>query len=57
MLHDLHFVLTKKDFEWILEKAKELDESISGFIRIIQIYLHFFCNNFNPFTENIIFNQ
>ena len=39
MLHDLHFVITKKDFEWILLKAKELDESISSVVRIMLFYM------------------
>ena len=39
MLHDLHFVLTKKDFEWFLKKAKELDKSLSGVIRIMIFYM------------------
>ena len=39
MLHDLHFVLTKKDFDWILEKAKELDESLSSLVRIMIFYM------------------
>ena len=39
MLHDLHFVLTKNDFEWILAKAKELDKSLSEVIRIMIFYM------------------
>ena len=39
MLHDLHFIMTKNDFEWIFKKAKELDESISGVVRIMIFYM------------------
>ena len=39
MLHDLHFVITKKDFNLILEKAKELEESLSGIVRIMIFYM------------------
>ena len=39
MLHDLHFIITKKEFKWILEKAKELDESLSGVVRIMIFYM------------------
>jgi hypothetical protein len=39
MLHDLHFVITKKDFELILEKTKEVDECFSGVVRIMIFYM------------------
>ena len=39
MLHDLHFVVNKNDFNWILEKAIELEESLSGVVRIIIFYM------------------
>ena len=39
MQHDLHFVIIKKDFNWIFEKAKELDESLSGIVRIMIFYM------------------
>ena len=39
MLHDLHFVIKRNDFEWIFKKAKELDESLSGIVRIMIFYM------------------
>ena len=39
MLHDLHFVVNSKDFEWIFKKAKELDESLSGVVKIMIFYM------------------
>jgi hypothetical protein len=39
MLHDLHYVVIKKDFEWIIEKAEELNLSISSFSRLMIFYM------------------
>jgi hypothetical protein len=39
MLHDLHFIVTKDDFEWIYNKAKELEISISEVVRIMIFYM------------------
>ena len=39
MLHDLHFVVKKNDFDCILEKAKELDKSLSEVVRIMIFYM------------------